>query len=71
MLKGLEKNALRVCDLNTSSREALVWKKLQYKIPSEIKKIIETCTEDIGGEDEDTPWVHVLRNVNLRNVHLF
>jgi hypothetical protein len=71
VLKSLEKNALRACDLNTSSRVDLPWKKLQYKIPKEIITIIENSTEDIGGEDEDTPWVHVLRNVNMRNVHLF
>ena len=71
VLKGLEKNALKVCDLSVSSRQDLVWRKLQYKIPAPIKQIIEANTDDIGGDDEDTPWVNVLRNVSFSNVHLF
>ena len=71
VIKSLEKNALKACDMNASSRLDLVWRKLQYKVPKEIKTIIENQTDDIGGEDEDTPWVNVLRNVNLNTVHLF
>jgi len=71
VIKSLEKNALKACDMNAQVRPELVWRKLQYKIPTPIKQIIEASTEDIGGDDEDTPWVHVLRNVSLKNVHLF
>ena len=72
VIKSLEKNALKACDMNAASRADLVWRKLQYKIPDAIKKIIENADmDDLGGADEDTPWVHVLRNVNLKTVHLF
>lgn len=71
VIKSLEKNALKACDLNSSSRNDLVWRKLDYKVPKEIKKILANLTDDIGGEFEDTPWINVLRNVNLNNVHLF
>lgn len=71
VFKSLEKNALKACDLNANSRDSLLWRKLQYKVPENIKKTIEESTEDIGGEDEDTPWINCLRNVNLRNIHLF
>jgi hypothetical protein len=72
VLKSLEKNALRACDMNQASRDGLHYRKLQYKIPDVIKKIMtDADMDDIGGEDEDTPWVNVLRNVNLKTVHLF
>jgi hypothetical protein len=41
VIKPLEKNALKACDMNESSRATLLWRKLQYKVPKEIKAIIE------------------------------
>jgi hypothetical protein len=66
VLKDLEKNALKACDPNEANRVDLIWRKLQYRIPKNIKEVVEKTAES-----EDIPFLGVLRNVTLRNVHLY
>ncbi len=67
----MEKNCLKVCDLNMGTTREVMYQKLSYRIPFSVQKVIQDSTEDIGGEDEDTPWIHILKNVSMRNIHLF
>ena len=62
----MEKNALKACDPNEANRVDLIWRKLNYRVPKQIKDVV-----DKTAADDDIPFINVLRNVNLNNVHLY